>query len=357
MSRRAGFTLTELLIVIGILLLLSTLSLAVYSSGRSSDRIRSAARIAQSAFLGAKDRAMNAKDFRGLRLTRDTNGPLLPNSNFPALVNGFVIVQPIPHDPYPAGSIALERLDNNLDGMADSADVLIVHGISSGKGAVDWDFVAGRFASPGQIRIPAGTGAWYAFTIDTTGPYKLASGNQFLRLLVPYTATSPVNGMTMVTAFPTTNKATSSCDIQFGYEVVPFHQPIPLPAGVVVDLRYSSNNLLSMALGQAGATVAPNIDITFSPRGTIAGATGGMGAYYLCLRDIEDAMGPSTVPATAGGVRDPSDPACQGDCLILAVNPGTGLVQTYAADLTDANSDGYADNLFRFAQLGRAAGR
>ncbi len=56
MRRRSGFTLTELLVVIGILLVLSTLAFAVFNSGRSSDRMRSGARTAQSAFLGAKDR-------------------------------------------------------------------------------------------------------------------------------------------------------------------------------------------------------------------------------------------------------------------------------------------------------------
>ena len=88
--RRAGraFTLVELLVVIGILIVLSSLVLAVFNTGRSSDKMRSAARIAQSAFLGAKDRALHAKDLRGVRLTRD-----LTNIN---LVNGFVYIQPLP---------------------------------------------------------------------------------------------------------------------------------------------------------------------------------------------------------------------------------------------------------------------
>ena len=171
--RRSGFTLTELLIVIGILLILNTLSLAVYNTGRSSDRMRSGARIAQSAILGAKDRAMHAKNFRGVRLTRDSNGPTFSATNlFPALVNGFVLLQPITHDPYPTGSIQLERVDANQDNLPDSADILVVRGaVLPSNNAVDWDRVSGFFGSVGQIRIPSITGQWYTFTVSQTAPY------------------------------------------------------------------------------------------------------------------------------------------------------------------------------------------
>ncbi len=66
------------------------------------------------------------------------------------------------------------------------------------------------------------------------------------------------------------------------------------------------------------------------------------------MRDLTD--------ATKG--LSPSDPGVKGDCLILALNPQTGLVQTYDADLTDVSpADGIPDNLFSFAQAGKAAGR
>ncbi len=373
MRRRAGFTLTELLIVIGILLILSTMSLAVYNTGRSSDRIRSGARIGQSAFLGAKDRAMHAKNFRGVRLTRDANGPTFSSTNlFPALVNGFAMVQPIQHDPYPTGSIALERLDMNQDSLADSPDILAVHGISAGNiGAVDWSSVYGFFGTVGQIRIPSTTGQWYTFTVATSGPYAIGPNNQYLILQTPYSNTSGAISSPSVTAYPFTGSTpapVAGCDIQFGNDVLPFHQPIALPSAVTIDLRYCSSNVQYLAGGNITNTtglLAPNIDFSFSPRGSVAGATGGQGALYFCLRDLEDAMSTSTNPLTAGGPRDPSDPACQGECLILALNPATGLVQTYPANLTDvlnnltgaSGSDGFADNLFSFAQQGKAAGR
>lgn len=354
---RGGFTLTELLIVVGIMILLSTLTMVAFSS-RNTDKTRSAARITQSVFLGAKDRAMNAKEPRGLRFIRDyRNADGTINQN---IATGFVYVQPVQHDAYPAGSIQLERLDADGDKQADSNDVLVVHGASTGKTTVDWDFVWQKFQSVGkidingqkrdigQIRIPAGTGQWYAFYIENSGPYALSSGNEYLKLLVPYTASPAINPAPAVPAFPSTNKGTNSADIQFAYDVVPFHQPTPLPAGVVIDLAHSN-------IGAAVLAQYPNIDIPFTPRGAVAGNLSGVGALHFCLRPEQDA---------ALGL-EVYDPNVTGESLILSVNPQTGLVQTYEFDLRDvrnnatgaAGADGIPDDLFQYAKTGKGAGR
>src|SRR5262245_43222580 len=99
---RAAFTLVELLIVITILLLLSSLVFSVFSI-RNSDKRRTAALVAQSAFLGAKDRAIHAKELRGVRLIRDTTDP--------NLVTGFAYLRSLGNLTYPTGSVRLERLD------------------------------------------------------------------------------------------------------------------------------------------------------------------------------------------------------------------------------------------------------
>jgi prepilin-type N-terminal cleavage/methylation domain-containing protein len=382
MKRRAGFTLTELLIVIGILLILSTMSLAVYNTGRSSDRIRSAARIGQSAFLGAKDRAMHAKDFRGVRLTRDGNGPTFSSTNaFPALVNGFTYLQPLALQAI--GNLNGQAAQNNVAVMrptgSPDATVVVITG-TQGLALLTQDTNRIWPRSTVQVRIPSGQsatpGQWYTLNPNpnsTGGAYWVSTdtnGNQNLFLQVPYNGGNPSPSQFAVNL----TDSTASIDIQLGYEVLPFHQPIPLPSATVLDLRYSSSNVQILAganIINTTGLLAPNIDISFSPRGSIAGATGGQGALYFCLRDLADAMSTSTNPLTAGGPRDPSDPACQGECLILALNPATGLVQTYPANLTDAfinssgpstattttGQDGYVDNLFSFAQQGKAAGR
>jgi hypothetical protein len=161
--------------------------------------------------------------------------------------------------------------------------------------------------------------------------------------------------------------------------VLPFHQPITLPSGCIIDLAFCNANVQNLAQYTFTVTAAqpylrtpgllpspvPNIDVMFSPRGNVTGTTAALGALFFCLRTVQDAtMGLDP----AYDKRDPAFPQTMSDCLILAVFPQTGLVQTYEADLTDnfinfgpnagtAGSDGAADNLFNFAQKGMSAGR
>ena len=105
-------------------------------------------------------------------------------------------------------------------------------------------------------------------------------------------------------------------------------------------------------------TYTTQMDIMFSPRGNVTGTVAAMGAMFFVIRDLRDATN-GLNPAFLNG------PTPQGDCLILAVFPQTGLVQTYDLDLTDivnnstgqSPGDGYADNPFNFAQRGMAAGK
>src|SRR5690349_19277097 len=110
MKTRRAFTLTELLVVIAILLVISVLSFAVFGTGKSSDKMRSGARNAQAAFLGAKDRAQHAKDLRGVRLTHmPASGSTLTEDSY-NFVNGFVYTVPVDTQTYPNGSFRLERI-------------------------------------------------------------------------------------------------------------------------------------------------------------------------------------------------------------------------------------------------------
>lgn len=376
-SPRRAFTLVELLVVITIILILATLTFAVFNAGRSSDKARSAARVVQSAFLGAKDRALHAGSQRGVRLIRDATDQ--------SLVTGFVFLQPITVDPnnpgrylYPSGSIELERLDQSpQDNIADSPDsgVVIVRGFDPSSPSaglvppppanpqyVNWVQISPFFTTPGRIRIPAGNGQWFTFVTNTSGVYALGQGNEVLQLLSPF----PQQGNAypaQVAWFP--SSGFSSCEIELIAEPVPFHSPIALSSGMVIDVSNSSQNIRSLSVDSAGNNL--NIDIMFSPRGMVGGFLAGVGPLHFAIRDIQDATIPDPNPLWTGQRLDPANqldpknpttsPGIKGDILILSIFPQTGLVATFEADLTDANGDGHADNLFSFAQAGMSAGR
>jgi prepilin-type N-terminal cleavage/methylation domain-containing protein len=343
-----AFTLVEILVVITILVLVSSFAFAVFHVGRSSERTRSAARIAQSALAAAKDRALHAKDLRGVRLIRDLADP--------TLVTGFAYLAPLTNEI--AGNLAGQPAQNdvavtrpNLPGSSDATQVVI-----SGAQGLAW-FTQDKNglwpAAALPIRIPAQTGAWYYLARQQTSP--------------PYWGTLDASGilmLTLQTAYqggnvwpPNANAidptdANASCEIQLGSDLLPFHQPIPLPSGVVIDLDNSSPNVAGL---WPATSVPANIDLMYSPQGRISGPLAGLGPIHFLLNSLAD----------ASQNLSPIDPGNQGDKLILTLFPQSGLVATFPIDPTDLvnnqtgnpGPDGIADDLFHFAKAGSAAGQ
>jgi type II secretory pathway pseudopilin PulG len=357
----------ELLIAISIIIILAVIAAGVLSGNRQTGKLRDAARIGQSAFLGAKDRALHAKDLRGVRLIRDTTDS--------TLVTGFAYLQPLPMQstgniqPAPPNAV-LNNFTLDRPGLANAppnsdATRIIING-PQGAAWLRQDTSGIWPSSRIQIRIPSGTGQWFNLARqNSSAPYWIVQdpnnpANVFMFLQTPYQGGLPYppNANAIINS-----GSNASCDIQLGNDLLPFHQPISLPSAVVIDLKFSSQNVQTLA--GLGSGFVPYIDLMFSPRGMLTGAIAAQGPLHFFLRSLEDATATTSFVDAQGntgtaayyvGTAALPDPN-KSERLILTVFPQTGLVSTFEFDPTDANGDGLADNPFNLAQQGKSAGR
>lgn len=185
-SHRRGFSLVELMIAAGILLILSTMAVAVYSTTASADRIRSSARQVQSAFGGARDRAIKAfktdGSTRGLRL--------LVDSTDPTTVTSMVYIGS--GAPWSDGRIMIGRQDLNGDGQADNSTVRTIRAwprleTDGSISTPGWRnlYDQGLLVDGARIRIPAETGTWYTVSTYLLSSYA-GSGPEILVLTSDY---------------------------------------------------------------------------------------------------------------------------------------------------------------------------
>ena len=334
-----GFTLVELLVVVALMLILITITVVSIDYGFTSERIRSGARQLQSALEGARDRAIFAKEPRGLRL--------LVDSTEPRMVTSLIYIGA--SKSWSRGQIRLERMDFEEDtngngildggedtntngrldgnGIADGPEVLIVRG-DSGCGwstlkdrgflGVYEDLNFNRQLDPGEdqngnglldldaprIKLPADDhGSWY-----TVLSHRLTPTSQVLQLVTPYRdpGTTPP---TEVIAFQGTGPNTYILELP--PRILPDAQPILLPEGVVIDLDASDipfewrptrgedtngDGLLTGGEDTNGngvldvGTYSGHMDIMFSPRGVVTGSLAARGLLHLYLGETKDVV-------------------------------------------------------------------
>ena len=367
-SRRHGFTLVELLVVIGIVVLLMTFTVASIDYAMDNERVRSAARQLQSTLAGARDRAIYAGEPRGVRLLVDGTNP--------RTVDTLIFIQPAPPFPWEgerARMIDLERPDNDGDGTPDDPSVIVVHGgeDTDGDGESDvspgwWHLKRrGLLTSRARIRIPAGDGGWYEVDtrlIDTT---QAVTSDQYLLLTVPYRDPPPstVNDDD-VTVF-------SGLTYELELPPVPMSEDaMQLPERVVIDLDGSKipdywRPSVPLDPEPYGDPYLGFMDILFSPRGTVIGpvASSGLLNFHLCERGAVnritvDATGAARRPLFEGGIpvipSDTFEGEPIGDRKIVTLFTRTGGILTSEVDGTDLDGDYAADDPYRFAETGKA---
>ena len=331
-----GFTLVELLVVITVLLILVVMTVTSIDFTFSSERLKAGARQVQSALAGARDRAIFAKEPRGLRFLVDSSDSTSVESR---VVTSMIYIG-APSN-WSEGQIRLERVDANgdniaepavdtdSDGTLDATAVMIVRGDAlcgwytlkergflglfedqnlngrldsgedaNGNGLLDLD-------AP-RIKIPADdNGSWYTVLVLSSGPYAMTPVNQVLKLVTPYRdpGTTPE---TSVVAFQ--NGGPNTYILELPPRMLPEAQPILLPAGVCIDLdgsqvprswRSFGEDLNDNGVLNGGedtnmngqldrSSYSSRMDVLFSPRGIVTGSVAAEGLLHLYVAELKD---------------------------------------------------------------------
>ena len=383
---RGGFTLIELMVVITIMLLLFAMTVYGLNFTKDADKVRGGAAQVQSFLSGARDRAIYAREARGVRF--------FVNPANPRSISAMAYIQPGQRWAY--GVVDLERLDinpmdNRPDGPANVPNVVVVRGERLGW----WQLKRrGLLTDGSRIRMPRNSGNWYEIDtslINITAP---PTGIDFLLLRIPFSesgadATSVVahTGMTYELELPS--------------QLLPQEASL-LPEGTVIDLDGSRiPSAWRPDLVDSAGQFSPYMDVFFSPRGNVTSTAASVGLLQLYICDSEDslnlktqyidslnpALGPNSassldtleahvlarpfvpaneVPFSWIANASATEPYLVKDRKVVTIFTQTGAVTVSAVDTTDAfdpldfdgdsnfsEPDGFADAPFSLAQSGK----
>lgn len=409
-----GFTLIEMLVVITIILILAAVTVSTINVTISGDKVRAGARQVQSYLEGARDRAIFAKEPRGVRFLLDPTDPRTVSS----------LIYIAPTDPWTDGTVLLERPDGDSDGNpannGDSDDPLFSLPYTSSPNGVwvlrgfDGDssqytkdtgwkelYDRGVLRTGNRIQIPYGTGSWYTIDTRLLAQADISDGNPPVRLLLQEEYREPADtDSSTVQAF-----MRASPSLKYRLELLPApmpnQEPIQLPKGAVVHLDRCSSFPDDPPTGMPTAlpptrgnrlpsswkfpitpangwspnfAYTPYCDIMFSPRGTVTGPEASTGLIHLYVADQKDAdrdrvdwsLNPSgmasgvtwSAPEVNAGLTlsDSAVPYVRGDKVIVSVFTRTGAITVNPIFTNPDGSDNIAQR-FKYSETGEVAGK
>ena len=326
---RPAFTLIELLVVILLVLIVTTITVVSVNFSNNADRMRAGARQMQSLIGGARDRAIYAKEIRGLRLLLD------PNDN-----HAVSAVQYIGSPERDTGTLGFDSTGSTVTGSG-----------------TRWLSLKRRgFLKVGsRIQIPRDTGTWYtvAAISSTMEMLQLNRANRDL-------AGSP---------------AQVNYALELASGILGDSQPVQFPRGVVIDLDGSQVPAAWRPITFTGSYPV-QMDILFTPRGTIVGDCASLGMVHLHFADSGDVVkwqqigGRSSANYTSLPFVPADDPASTTlvvarDRILVTLATRTGNATVHHVDVTNtvvtptspiANHK-LADDPFRFAETGEVANK
>lgn len=345
---RGGFTLTELLVVIGLLMILTAMTVTAVNFTMNEERLRSGARQLQSYLEGARNRAIHAGEPRGVRFILDENV-----TKQVTLDNGSVIDAPftatamtyIGPSEAPRG-VAISVRENGLITKPDP----------------EWGRLARRgLLNPNEgtrIQIPRDGGRWYVLR-RMTGQWRLQlpGGTEYR------------------------GPSSAQYRLRLPPAELPNQEPELLPQSIAVDLDRSE---LPRGWRRSDGRYTTHLDILFSPRGTVTGPAASRGRIHLYLCDSSVAAGLQNTALQARNAQDrdpiPSALVAEenagvlpgpvadllGDRLLVTVFTHTGNVSSHPVNAqryaSDSDTTPYDDRLvardpFLFAETGEVAGK
>lgn len=386
---RSGFTLIELMVVIGIILVIAVMTATAINLTISGDKVRAGGRQVQSFLAGARDRAIYSKAPRGVRF-------LLDSSNNRTVTSMVYIA---PTEDWIQGNIEIEWYNGVVKAVRGFDTSVTATGFGF---ATDWPnlFKQGLLKDGVRIKIPNNdTGDWY--TVDTSllasggGP----GGDPVLLLTTAYgkTPTLTTNTANFQPAFQQSDGQTTYL-MELPPGVMPNQEPVLLPKGAVIHLDRCSSpgtggsgvggvemsavgdptdsstwtraDKLPSAWKKASTTGDPSgfdysvmLDVMFSPRGTVIGPAAQNGYIHFYVADVKDAdldrqyWKTATYPTSSapeyGFWTTPAAAALspnheRGDKTIVTVFTRTGAVSVHPVHPIDT---------FKFAETGEVAGK
>lgn len=385
---RTAFTLIEMLVAVGILLILSVTAVTLFNVSVDGDRIRSSARQIQSYCEGARDRAILSQEPRGVRFLIDPNGP--PNAvtvrsmifiGAPEKITGQFIIG---SEADTNGNMMLDpNEDLNGNGTRDDG-VLLLQPQTTAVPPLQyelplpnevWDILAlkGRLLPGARIRLFQTSGSkGESHVVDAlsfTGTGALLNSNTLVLSRAPDFFNSTDFGKVF------------DFELELAPSVLANQEPVELGRNISINLDISRSLGKLPSSWRNGAAYANQLDIMFSPRGTVMGpaAASGLIHFYLAdTTDIENGIRAGVLSEDLDGdeVLDTGedtnesfnlttgnfDPTPngkidirEGEELVVTLFTRTGHVSTHPVDTTDSNNDGRPDDLFRFAETGEVA--
>lgn len=383
LSRASGFTLIELLVVITIVLILAVMTSSVVGLAIKGDTVRGGARQVQSYLLGARDRAIYAKEPRGVRFLLD------PTNN--RTVSSMIFIKQTPS--WSNGYVQLERFDPDNDGTAGPATAaqpgpwppaylrgFDLDPVNTGLASSPTSWVdlyrQGLLVEGARIKLTiSGTETWYNVSVDELlkaqqSPYYPPK----LRLTTPASINQSLDASQAFVA------KVDRYELYLAPSVLPDAEPVNLPKGSVIHLdrctsaanvdanpafrgdklpsswKFSSSAVQTMtgAPDPSGFGYIDQMDVMFSPRGTVTGTAAQKGIIHFYIADQKDADRDRLVYWPTSGLSAPeygslADKYERGDKIIVSLFTRTGAVSTHHVE---SNLDP-----FKFAETGEVAGK